>query len=703
MKKMGKRVIALALMALMLFACACGNNTTVTPTSTPEPTQEAGTSTPTQAADTATTAPTSAPADTTSEPTIIRFGTHYVQEVDPYYQDEVTGEYVMAEAQREASIAALNAVKEKLNVEIQFVQYAGDTREVLLQSVMAGDPICEIAWMWGGSEGTILAQNILQQLDDYAYLFLEDEDTSFMLYDQLFGHYYFLGAPMRFYPRWPLVFNIDYIEAVDTLKDENGNTIYPTTLFEEGNWTWSVFKDYLAKIDAYYQGSSAPVNSDRRISAYQTDYRFAALSASYSNGGAVYGTNGLQVASTETKEAVAFIEELMDANLLTTDNYDDGYTPGWTWSGNNFSNGESVFTDIPDWYIGGATSAASNRNESIAMVPWPRPDDMAFDDEDYRQVMTASDSIGILKGVSKEKTELAIKTVQEYYRAYYTALGGTNTVAEYKEQYATKQAASLGLDIFHETIGDSVLSTFLYISKMAVSNDYSDLIGIRGKWDDIVMKSIYGIDGYASYDVAIEANMSIITNVTDEINVILSTTGAVDNIAPTLDRIAAKPFPFALGTDPATIDWTQFFTASDGVDGVIDVMTGTYDMSATDFSTIGTYTKGVIATVSDKAGNTKSSSYDVIIYDPNNTVAPTFTAKADYRDIVLDEDTSAISWSDFIETATDVHGFSLLARITADLSQLDTSTPGEYSVTLTVTDFAGNTATVTINVNVVAL
>ena len=40
--------------------------------------------------------------------------------------------------------------------------------------------------------------------------------------------------------------------------------------------------------------------------------------------------------------------------------------------------------------------------------------------------------------------------------------------------------------------------------------------------------------------------------------------------------------------------------------------------------------------------------------------------------------------------------------VTADLTQLDTSTPGEYPVILSVTDFAGNVATVEISVTVAA-
>jgi hypothetical protein len=39
-------------------------------------------------------------------------------------------------------------------------------------------------------------------------------------------------------------------------------------------------------------------------------------------------------------------------------------------------------------------------------------------------------------------------------------------------------------------------------------------------------------------------------------------------------------------------------------------------------------------------------------------------------------------------------------NITADITSLDTSTPGDYDVKVTVTDFAGNCADVTLKVTV---
>ena len=153
----------------------------------------------------------------------------------------------MAEDQREARIAAEQACLEQLGVKFEYVQYADNTTVSLLQSVMAGNPVCDIAVLWGGSENTILAQNIVKNLDSFAYLFEENESMSWMLDAPLYGHHYLLSDVVRFMPRWPLCYNISMIEAVDSLKDANGNTIYPNTLFDEGKWTWSAFKDSLER------------------------------------------------------------------------------------------------------------------------------------------------------------------------------------------------------------------------------------------------------------------------------------------------------------------------------------------------------------------------------------------------------------------------------------------------------------------------
>ena len=75
---------------------------------------------------------------------VIRFGSHAGNSMNPDYKDPVTGEYAMSEEYREITLAAMKKVEDELNVKIEWVQFPGETTEVLLQSVMAVDPVADV-------------------------------------------------------------------------------------------------------------------------------------------------------------------------------------------------------------------------------------------------------------------------------------------------------------------------------------------------------------------------------------------------------------------------------------------------------------------------------------------------------------------------------------------------------------------------------
>lgn len=702
---MKKRILALLLssvMVLSLAACGGGNNE---PSNSQGDTQPTSTTAPTQGADDTNNTPDEAgDADGFVKPeetVVIRYGTHWVNDLDPNFVDEVTGEYTMSETNRQAALVALEAIKNELNVEFEFIQYSGDTRNDLMTSVLAGNPICDLAVIWGGAEGTILAQNILQQLDSYEDMFADDE-SSFMWYDKLYGHNYLLRSGIAYKQRWPLVFNITMLEKVDALKDASGNTIYPMDLFLDGNWTWSTFTDYLTKVQAYYANTAAPDGCQHdTVQAYETDHRFAALSAMYSAGGAIYGSNGLQVDSAESIKGVQYIEELMQKNLLVDPGvYDDGYTPQWTTASSDFSAGGTVFTDTPDWWIGGNASSCAERGESIGIVPWPRPDDVALDSEQYKQVITLGDSVGVLKGVDEATTEMALRAFKLYWQEYYKALGGTETVAQYKEQNALVEMANLGFDVYNETYGDKLIECFNYIGAN-LGDDYADLLGLRVNWDDIVGKSLYGMDGMSSYEVSVKANKNLFTNVIETMEAVLASNEVRDNQAPSVEGERAV---LPLGTDKSTVDWSQYFTGTDAVDGELDMTTAEYEIAEElDTSVAGKYSNSIIARISDAAGNSAEKKISCVVYNPDNTDAPTVETVAELPTVALNTDASSIGWKDnYIASATDADGLDVSDNIVADLSELDTTTAGTYNVVITVTDYAGNEASVTLEVTVAA-
>ena len=221
---------------------------------------------------------------------------------------------------------------------------------------------------------------------------------------------------------------------------------------------------------------------------------------------------------------------------------------------------------------------------------------------------------------------------------------------------------------------------------------------MRDPWDQIMGQGLAGVNGMPSYDVAIKANINKFTDVVTEMEAILGSTEYNDNQGPSVSASGTVIVP--VGADLTTIDWAQYFSAEDGFDGVMDPTLAVYETEGrVDVTTPGSYqAKGIFT---DKAGNTGSAKVDVIVYDPANTVAPTLTVVEELPTIAMDADASAIDWTAFVAEAKDASGLDLKAKVVADVSVLDTSMPDLYPVTLTVTDYAGNTTSVEITVEVV--
>ena len=636
------------------------------------------------------------------EPIVIRWGTHWVDGQDPNKKDETTGNYAMTdESDRQLRLAAEAAVLEKHNVKIVHVQYAQDTRSELVLSVLAGNPCCEIARMWSGSENTVLAQNILQPLDDYAYIF---EGADWMWPTALFGHNYFVNANVAFTQYFPLLVNLTMIEQVEALKDENGNTIYPMDLLAEGKWTWSNFKDYLAKIDAHYGNTPAPADAKvSTIAAYETDYRFAGMAAMYANGAGIYGDTGILADSQESIDAIAYIKELLDLGYMKVCGvYDDQWTPQWCEAGYDFGRGAAVFADCPSWVVKGQADNCAARGESIAIMPWPAADRLANGDgtysEDYKQVVSVGDIDGVLKGIDPETTKLALESYRTYWETYYSMKAKVDSMDQYKAAAAKTEAIKFGVDTTNEVYGQKALDAFIFNSEKCIPNDVSGNLGMRDPWDQIMGKGLAGVEGMPSYDIAIKANLSKFTSVVDEMNAILGSDELNDNQSPSVKAEGTALVP--AGSDLAAIDWTQYFTAEDGFDGVMDPALAAYDTANVDTATVGSYK--VKATFTDKAENSASAEVTVIVYNAENTAEPTLTVKAELPTIAQDADMETIDWTTFVDAAVDADGLDIKANIEADMSELDTSFPDFYYVTLTVTDYAGNTASVEIEVEVVA-
>lgn len=210
-------------------------------------------------------------------------------------------------------------------------------------------------------------------------------------------------------------------------------------------------------------------------------------------------------------------------------------------------------------------------------------------------------------------------------------------------------------------------------------------------------KVVSGNSYYSSYTIdssvygARKGNLKIISSGVDA----LGSTPPSDTstIQLTINDVTA-PVLTLNGATPVNVQVNTAYTdagatATDNVDGSITpVVTGTVNTAV-----IGTYTLTYTAT--DSSGNIATATRTVNVAD---TTAPTITLTGSNPQMVL---TGVGTYVEQGATATDNYDTSLPA-ITIDSSSVNTLSLGTYTVTYTVTDSSGNTATATRTVNVVS-
>lgn len=671
-----------------------------------------------------------------SEALTVVIGTHAQSEDDPNWVDEITGEAAMNPDNIRAAETALQIVEEKLNAKITWKQYSSDLQQLLLQTVLAGDPYCDLAVIWNGIQGNILAQNILQPLDQYVddvFLGEDDVDKKWILLPKSFGNYYLMNRDLLFVNTWPLCYNINYIEAVPALR-ENGKTVYPADLYKSGEWTWNKFEDYLSKIQAYYNGRKGPVNSSNDILAFNTAYTYTALMALHSIGESVYDGSNIGVDSENAKQAADWLDKMMNKGLISCTTASSTSTnAGWTSHGDRFNDGETVFTNIARWRMDDAGAALASRGESMGIITFPRPDSLPADSPKYQQLNPVADSVGLMKGISTERSKRVLEAYATYKAEYYKALAHVDSIAEYMDEQANSEALAFGVDIFHPEVGDVNKEIFSYLGSIP-NNEFAESFGLQGTWAaDILGASIFGVNGTPKYSIAIEANKSKIYNRLDDISKALKKGEVVDDVVPTVNKANNESLVFARGTNPDKIDWTQCFNASDGVDGNYELRKKNgkiqlrkfveddavdddgnpvpkekwkndmiqIDASGVDFETSGKYTDGIVVKLKDYAGNETEKKFEAYVYDKDNTVPPTLTLKEEIPSLDRNTDTSSVDWKGkFVEEALDVNGVDIRDNVSADVTSLDVTEPGVYPVEIYVVDFAGNRTGATIEVEI---
>lgn len=651
----------------------------------------------------------------------IYIGTHGVGD-DPRWRNPVTGESYQTFARQQAGLKALDVVMEKYHVDIQWVTWPNSSSQDCLQSVLAGDPICHLANISTGSLANVLGQNVLQTLDEYIDIF-QTPDTEWMLRPEFYGDYYFFSPDPAFITDWPLCYNATMIEQVPDLKDENGNTLYPYTLYKQGKWTWSVFEDYLEKIQSYYNGKKA--SNGRDIVPYDTNYMHLLQMGLHSNGAHIYDGNTLGVDTPEAIEAAEYLIKLMDKELIicSAAQYGKSNANGNSSTNNTFEAGASVFMNAARWRMGAIGGTLAERGESMGIIFFPRSDRIPYTGDykegasEYSVPMPAVDSMAVLKGFSTEESRLAINAYVTYNIELYKSLGKVDSITEYRKANLETDALSYGIDIFHPVIGDGNLEIFTTMSTLKC-NETGEIMNLFGPFNmEIFGKAVYGLDNSPSYTVALKSKIQGIYDRIASVSEALKTEGAIDNVAPGINQINYNiPIVFPKGTVEAEINWSEIFTISDNVDGVYEFKreNGEYllkanppaeeenehefekgkleiDTTGVDFSLVGVYTDGIRVRATDRYNNTSEKYFTLYIYDEENKEPPVLEIKETLPSLPLETDTSTVKWADlFVDRAEDAIGIDLRAFVSANVEELDVTNIGVYPITIHVTDFTGN-------------
>ncbi len=268
---------------------------------------------------------------------------------------------------------------------------------------------------------------------------------------------------------------------------------------------------------------------------------------------------------------------------------------------------------------------------------------------------------------------------------------------------AYNQTSSTSTQITVSTSGTSTPDTIAPVITILGSNPITYVASTTQVYVDAGATANDNVDGNITANIATSSNVNlavvgsyqVVYSVSDLAGNAASSTRVVnvvsapDTIAPVITILGANPATVIVGTTYTD----QGATANDNVDGNITaniVTTNNVNSNA-----LGSYT--VDYSVTDGAGNTATSSRTVNVVNAPDTIAPVITILGSNPITIL----VGATYTDAGATANDNVDGNITANI-ATSTNLNVNTPGAYQVTYTVSDAAGNGATSTRTVNVVA-
>ena len=580
---------------------------------------------------------------------------HLRGNIDPEFKDPITNEYPisgMDNFTRDAKRRAISVVEDKLNVKFEFISYPNNPVEDILQSVLANKPIADLVYLDGGSASkNIVPQNVLKDLSNIGVL--KDPENEWMtrklkLDDLVLG---FGDEPMGLqFTFQPLVYNASLVSVCPAAKKMG----YPSELFKKGEWTWETFAKYLDELNA--------CGASQGIKGYAGPMAVFAQLAGGSNGGYLVGkSNKIEILDwIESDEPVDGVESFGGYVTKLNSNWDQAlqfindldqvrgdylYQPAGSWTDTSsaeidelFKTGQAYFASPSTSSLPVFTTELSKRGQSLGLVPFPigpsveakvkaagksLTDYDAIIDAGYNFLSEGGNALGVPRGVSDEKTEIAVTSYVELIKQSYVELGyETNGKFDYDLllEVEGRQYVRSIFDVNHDAIGEDQYEMFdFYYEASQYYNPLKSLVGIWNVFyyvaqapqryetrEDELRKKIWTGDGY---------NKPAQNAIDEAYAYIVSGQTPVDNVSPSISKVEE----FA-GSQKITISrsdnytengfFLKYFTIKDNVTAFEDLIINfVINPDGADLSAADEFTLAI--EVIDAAGNIKSANFTI--------------------------------------------------------------------------------------------
>jgi len=402
-----KKILAVSLAAaLSLSMVACGSSTTTDTTSTDDTAVADDTASDDTTDDAASdnTASDASSSDTPyneGETRTIKIGTWYDHYYDSTHTDIYDDPSVSDEELAQMHFDNVARVEEKYNVKIEFVNLTWDgIQESINTSILAGKPDCDIYEVGSFGFSAVCAgyaTNLAEVLPADA-----DVLTDQIILNQISvgqdGVYLFAqnSAEAALYNTYMVAFNKQMLDDAG-LED-------PNVLFENGEWTWDKWREYLQTLTKDSDGDGVI-----DVYGYGSRYDFLMDGLMMSNGTGIATSATEGVSSAEVGECLDFINTIY--------NVDNTAKP---WNVDDFDANMNSYTDgsVACW-IDAAWISSSNADSSLGFdIIWcPFPTGPSGDVEtNYRRNLAGQNSFMIPTGV--EDPELVYSVFEDWANWY---------------------------------------------------------------------------------------------------------------------------------------------------------------------------------------------------------------------------------------------------------------------------------------------